>query len=120
MNKREMGSAGESAAAAYLEKEGCKVLARNYRRSTGEIDLIVRDGKTVVFVEVKRRSSLRYGRPAEAVNRTKQARIVRTALFYLAENHLDDLPVRFDVVEVLPDQVRRIRSAFDATELVDF
>lgn len=120
MNKREIGSAGENAAAIFLEQQGCKVLARNFRRSTGEIDLIVRDGKAIVFVEVKRRSSMRYGRPAEAVNRTKQARIARTALFYLAENGLDDAPVRFDVVEVLPDQVRRIRSAFDATELVDF
>ena len=119
MNKRETGSAGERTAAAFLEKAGCKILERNFRRSTGEIDLIARDGKTIAFVEVKRRSSLRYGRPAEAVNRAKQVHILRTSLLYLAENGLDDVPVRFDIIEVLPDQVRHIKAAFDGTGIID-
>lgn len=119
MNKREVGNAGERIAAAFLERSGCKILERNFRRPTGEIDLIARDGKAVVFVEVKRRSSLRYGHPAEAVNRAKQLHILRTGLLYLAEKGLDDVPVRFDVVEVLPDDVRHIKAAFDATDMMD-
>ena len=120
MNKRAAGNAGEITAAVFLEKNGCKILERNFRRPTGEIDLIVRDRKCIVFVEVKQRSSLRYGRPAEAVNRAKQIHILRTAALYLAENGTDDTLVRFDVVEVLPDNVQWIRSAFDATDMADF
>ena len=120
MNKREAGAVGENAAAVFLESRGMKILARNFRRPTGEIDLIARDGKNVVFVEVKRRSSLRYGRPAEAVNRTKQLHILRTAMLCLAENRLEDAPVRFDVIEVLPEQVSHIKAAFDATDMMDF
>ena len=120
MNRREAGNAGESAAAAFLQKSGCRILERNFRRPTGEIDVIAREGRTVVFVEVKRRSSLRYGQPAEAVNRSKQLHILRTAALYLAENGLDDVPVRFDVIEVLPDRLRHIKAAFDATGLADF
>ena len=117
MNKRLIGSAGESAAAGALKKKGLHVLQRNFRRGPGEIDLIAQDGRTIVFVEVKQRTTVRYGQPAEAVNRTKQQRIVRTAMLYLAENNLDDVPVRFDIVEVLPDEIRHIPNAFDATDL---
>lgn len=117
MNKRCVGSMGESAACAALEKSGAVILERNYRRPGGEIDIIAREKKTILFVEVKLRSTLRYGRPAEAVNRTKQLKIIRTALCYLAENNLEDAPIRFDIVEVLPDQLRHIRAAFDATDM---
>lgn len=117
MNKRAMGAEGEAAACEALQCAGMTILERNYRRPTGEIDVIARDRRTIVFVEVKRRSSLRYGSPAEAVNRTKQQRIIRTAQIYLSENALDDASVRFDVVEVLPDAIRHIRNAFDATDL---
>ena len=115
MNKRRFGDEGEAEARAYLEGRGVKVLEMNYRRPTGEIDIIARQGKTVLFVEVKRRSSLRYGRPAEAVDRGKQAHILRTALMYMQENRLQDASVRFDVIEVLPDSIRHIENAFDAT-----
>lgn len=117
MNKRKIGSIGESAACAALKKAGLHVLTRNYRRSTGEIDVIAQDRNTIVFVEVKQRSTVRYGQPAEAVNRTKMQRIARTALLYLAENGLDDAPMRFDIMEVLPDEIRHIPNAFDATDL---
>ena len=108
MNKRAFGSQGEADARAFLEKKGLKILEMNFRRPTGEIDIIARRGRTLVFVEVKRRSSLRYGRPAEAVDRAKQGHILRTAALYLQENGLYDAPVRFDVVEVLPDEIRHI------------
>ena len=114
MNKRRFGDEGEAEARAYLEGRGVKVLEMNYRRPTGEIDIIARQGKTVLFVEVKRRSSLRYGRPAEAVDRAKQGHILRTAMLYLQEKGISDAPLRFDVIEVLPDSIRHIENAFDA------
>ena len=117
MNKRRFGDEGEAEARAYLEGRGVKVLEMNYRRPTGEVDIIARQGKTLLFVEVKRRSSLRYGRPAEAVDRQKQARILRTAQLYLQEKQITDIPVRFDVIEVLPGQIRHIENAFDASAI---
>ena len=120
MNRRVTGALGESAACTALEKARCAVLERNYRRPCGEIDIIAREGRTILFVEVKTRASLRYGRPAEAVNRTKQLKIMRTALCYLTENGLEDAAIRFDVIEVLPEGIRHIRAAFDATDLPEF
>ena len=114
MNKRSFGGQGEADARAYLIGRGIKVLEMNYRRPTGEIDIIAKQGKTLLFVEVKRRSSLRFGRPAEAVDRAKQGHILRTAQLYLQEKGLADAPVRFDVIEVLPGEVRHIENAFDA------
>ena len=115
MNNRRFGGQGEADARAFLEEKGIKVLEMNFRRPTGEIDIIARQRRTIVFVEVKRRSSLRFGRPAEAVDRAKQGHILRTAALYLQENGLEDSPVRFDVVEVLPGEIRHIEGAFDAT-----
>ena len=115
MNKRELGTEGEARARAYLLGKGAKILEMNYRRPTGEIDIIARQGRTLLFVEVKRRSSLRFGRPSEAVNRQKQAHILRTAQLYLQEKRLEDAPVRFDIIEVLPDEIRHIENAFDAS-----
>ena len=119
MNKRRFGGQGEAEARAFLEGKGAKVLEMNYRRPTGEIDLVARLRGTIVFVEVKRRSSLRYGRPAEAVDRAKQGHILRTAALYMQEKGLDDAPVRFDVIEVLPDGIRHIENAFDATGMLE-
>jgi len=120
MNRHVTGALGESAACAALEKARCVILERNYRRPYGEIDIIAREKQTIVFVEVKTRASLRYGRPAEAVNRAKQLKIMRTALCYLAENGLEDAAVRFDIIEVMPEGVRHIRAAFDASDISGF
>ncbi len=117
MNRRDYGAAGERSARDYLAAKGAKVLEMNFRRPTGEIDIVARLKKTLLFVEVKRRSSLRYGRPAEAVNAAKQAHILRTAQLYLQENGLEDAPVRFDVIEILPEGIRHIEGAFDASAL---
>ena len=115
MNKRRFGGEGEADARAYLEAKGAKVLEMNFRRPTGEIDIVARQGRTLLFVEVKRRSSLRYGRPAEAVDRAKRAHILRTAALYMQEKGLMDAPARFDVIEILPGEIRHIEGAFDAT-----
>jgi len=79
MNKRAVGNLGESLACAHLEQKGIVVLERNFRCPAGEIDIIAREKRTLLFIEVKARSSLRYGRPAEAVNRAKQLKILRSA-----------------------------------------
>ena len=83
MNRRDFGDQGERLAADFLRRKRYRILETNYSRPTGEIDIIARQGKTLVFVEVKRRSSLRYGRPSQAVDRGKQAHILRTAALYL-------------------------------------
>ena len=116
MNRRGFGTDGELDARAWLASKGMAPLAMNYRRRTGEIDIIARDGDTLVFIEVKRRTSLRYGRPAEAVTAAKRARIVATAALYLQEKGIDDAPVRFDVVELTPGRVNHIENAFMAGE----
>ncbi|MGC8797825.1 MAG: YraN family protein [candidate division WOR-3 bacterium] len=100
MNRMAMGKAGEAAAKRFLEKQGYKILACNYRCAYGEIDLICQDRETLVFVEVKTRSSSRFGSPAEAVTKSKQRRLYRLAQVYLAENHQEEIPVRFDVLSL--------------------
>jgi putative endonuclease len=101
-NKRTTGTLGEQAAGAYLKKSGCEILFKNYRVGRmGEIDIIVRDGDTVCFVEVKARSSDAFGRPCEAVDWRKQQRIRKVASVYLGHNNLWDEKIRFDVVEIL-------------------
>ena len=112
-NKRMEGSRYEQLAARYLEQKGMDVLELNYRCRTGEIDIIARDGGYLVFVEVKYRRSSEAGDPAEAVDARKQARILRTARYYMTRYHIsEDTPCRFDVVAVLGSNVRLIRDAF--------
>lgn len=94
------GNAGEELAMAFLKQVNHRILARNYKKSSGEIDLITQDGETWVFVEVKYRKNLDYGYPREAVNLAKQKRIAKTALWYLKEKQLDDVNIRFDVIEI--------------------
>lgn len=120
MNRRTVGNAGEAAACGALKNAGLTILERNWRRPTGEIDIIARDRRTIVFVEVKTRSSLKFGRPSEAVGKAKQMHILRTAMLYMAEKGLEDAPVRFDIVEVLPDSIRHLRAAFDATDMPEY
>ncbi|MBR4172808.1 MAG: YraN family protein [Clostridia bacterium] len=98
MTTKQIGDFGENEACKFLEKGGIKVLKRNYRERGGEIDIIAKDGETIVFAEVKTRISKEYGTPAEFVDYKKQERIIKTAISYLGT---DDVDMRFDVVEVL-------------------
>lgn len=113
MNKRQVGSRYEAAAAAYLKDQGYEVLECNYRCRQGEIDLICRHGGYLVFVEVKYRAREKMGAPAEAVDDRKQERIRGAAAFYLYSRRLpEDTPCRFDVVGILGDGVEVIQNAF--------
>lgn len=94
------GKAGEELAVAFLNNTNHRICGRNYKKPSGEIDLITQDGDTLVFIEVKYRKNLDYGYPREAVNRAKQKRIAKTALWYLKEQRLDDVNIRFDVIEI--------------------
>lgn len=117
MNRREMGAAGERAAALYYQLRGYRVLARNFRTRQGEIDLVVGRGGMVVFVEVKTRGKDAIASPREWVDFAKQRRILLAARAYLAE--LGSEPcVRFDVMEVYAGspvpKLHCIENAFEA------
>lgn len=95
------GRLGERAAKRHLKKAGLKFLYANYRTNKGEIDLIFRDGKALVFVEVKTRSSESWTRPAAAVNADKKRKLTAAARNYLRLLHNPEIAYRFDIVEVL-------------------
>ena len=98
----ERGARGEKIAARFLRRNGYKILYRNFRaRGGGEIDIVCRDGDTLVFVEVKTRSRDDFGRPIEAVDSQKQMRISRGGLAWLRSLDNPDILFRFDVVEVI-------------------
>lgn len=100
MNRRELGRAGETLAEELLRSLGYDVLEKNYRCRLGEIDLIARDGASLVFVEVKTRRSKAFGEASEAITRDKKVRLARLARFFLVERNLGEVLCRFDVVVV--------------------
>lgn len=102
--RRRLGDAGEDLAAAALKKQGYKILERNYACPLGEIDLIARQGKTYVFIEVKTRKNDRFGAPQEAVSPAKQNKYRRLADYYLKQKRLGEVPVRFDVVGIMMEE----------------
>ena len=118
----QLGVQGENLACQYLKRNGYKVLYRNFRgRTGGEIDIVCREGDTLVFVEVKTRSREDFGRPLDSVDREKRRRIARGGLAWLRLLDNPDIFFRFDVVEVIirEGEVRRIelvRNAFPLPE----
>jgi putative endonuclease len=113
----QLGKQGEESAVILLKKNGYKILARNYKTKLGEIDVIALDKGTLCFVEVKTRSSDRFGAPAEAVSGFKQRQISKAALCYLKEKKLLERKARFDVVCVVysreKPQPELIKDAFE-------
>ena len=115
-NRRSLGDRGEDMAAAHLKKQGYKILERNYRTPIGEIDLVARHQGVLVIIEVKTRRSRRFGSPQEAVHPAKQERLRNLAEYYLQQQGLGEVTVRFDVVGILwqegKAQVEVIAGAF--------
>lgn len=112
MNTRAIGARGEDAAAGFLQKNGYRILERNFNCRYGEVDIIaMRDGY-YVFIEVKSRNTLAFGSPCEAVTPYKQRRIVSVAMYWLFQKHKTGVPVRFDVVEVVDGVPSIIVDAF--------
>lgn len=105
--RHRLGAFGESTAAAHLVAQGMVVLDRNWRCPLGELDLVLRDGRTLVVCEVKTRSSTRYGSPLEAVTEQKAARLRRLAARWLAEHAVRPEDVRIDLVGVLVADPRK-------------
>ncbi len=94
------GQKAEDLAARHLKRRGYKILTRNYRTRAGEIDIIAREGKSLVFIEVKGRQSTRYGSAKAAVTPRKQRQVAKVALWYLKETDQLGVKARFDVVAV--------------------
>lgn len=109
------GAQGESDAADFLRGQGARIIGMNFRSPVGEIDIIAIEDGVLIFCEVKRRKSTLRGRPAEAVTPAKQRKIIRTAEYYLATHPMPEMPIRFDILEILPGVFNRIPAAFDAS-----
>lgn len=113
-----LGKEGEKVAERYLRKKGYRLLERNYRCSAGEVDLIVLDGRIVVFVEVKTRTDHRFGTPLEAVQFRKQGKVIQAAQFFLNQKKLHEREARFDVVGISwTDGMPTIEHIVNAFEL---
>jgi putative endonuclease len=114
MNTRSVGAGEEELAANFLRDKGYFIIQKNYRVRQGEIDIVARDGGTIVFVEVKYRKDTKAGHPLEAVNFQKQRQICKTALFYLNQNKInpETTPIRFDVIGILGTEITHIENAF--------
>lgn len=98
---QELGQLGEKLAKKFLEEREYQIICQNFRSRQGEIDIIAKDkDNTIVFVEVKTRTTVEFGNPAEAVNETKVEHILKTAKYYLYSNRIIDSNIRFDIIEV--------------------
>ena len=115
--QQKFGEKSENLAAWYLRENGYKIIEQNYRNRIGEIDIIALDKKTIVFVEVKSRRSIRYGSPKWAVTPQKQRKISMVALYYLKATKQIDAKARFDVVAITSNrdvpQIEIVKNAFD-------
>ena len=115
----EFGKVGEDLACRELERRGYSILARRYRHRGGELDIIARDGSTMVFVEVKARQDRAFGEAAEAVSFVKRRRMARLAVEYLVRHGLSNVRCRFDVVSIHLESGRAVievfQNAFDVS-----
>ncbi len=115
------GKKGEGLALFYLKRKGYKIIEKNYKACSGEIDIIARDRGVTCFIEVKTRKSRRFGLPQESVNRRKQLRIAKVALMYIKNKHLESERCRFDVVGVedkdgFSPNIDLIKDAFELNQ----
>jgi putative endonuclease len=115
MDRRQTGIQAENSAAAFLEQQGYVIVARNFLRRVGELDLVARDGDLLVIAEVRTRADDRFGGAAASVTPSKQRRIVMTAALFLDQHpELRRCRVRFDVIVVRNGRIEWLRHAFDS------
>ncbi|RKZ89130.1 MAG: YraN family protein [Gammaproteobacteria bacterium] len=114
--KQNRGKQAEQLALTYLQQQGLSLVTRNFHSRRGEIDLIMMDKETLVFIEVRYRKSSKYGSALESVNHTKQSRIIHTAKIFLQQHSGNHLECRFDVVAISPNnntsEVIWVKDAF--------
>ena len=117
MQKKELGKKGEELAFRFLKKKGYRMIEQNYVCKMGEMDLIAMEKDTLVFIEVKTRTSTTFGPPQLAVNSSKQRQLSKVALNFLKEKNLEDVRARFDVVAILlrpkGEEIELIKDAFE-------
>jgi len=115
--KKELGRRGEEVAFRFLKKKGYRIIEKNYACKMGEMDIIAKEKDTLVFIEVKTRTSALFGPPQLAVNFSKQRQLSKVALNYLKEKRLEDVKARFDVVAIFlggkEEEIELIKDAFD-------
>lgn len=109
---RKTGVQGETEVVRFLKQKKYRIIETNYHTMFGEIDIIAQDREILVFIEVKKRLTLAFGRPCEAVDGRKQHKIRTSATCYLKEKRLWDKPCRFDVIEVIDTEMNHIENAF--------
>jgi putative endonuclease len=114
---QQFGEKGESIAVNCLKKQGYRIIELNYRTKLGEIDIIAKQGKTLVFIEVKARKSSRFGRPELAVTPKKQRKISMVALYYLKSTKQSNAKARFDVVAInsAKENPKKTKENFDGS-----
>ena len=111
--KKQVGQHAEQKACDFLQARGLHLLTRNYRCFCGEIDLVMRDGHDIVFVEVRSRTSSNYGSAVDSVNKTKQKKIIKSAIHYLQkQNWLEKVNYRFDIIGLSKTNLEWIKNAF--------
>ncbi len=117
MQKKELGKKGEEKALRFLKKKGYHLIEQNYVCKMGEMDIVTKEKDTLVFIEVKTRTSRAFGPPQLAVTKFKQRQLSKVALNFLKEKRLENIKARFDVVAVLlaseGEEIELIRDAFD-------
>ena len=121
--KKTLGQFGEDCAANFLAEKGYTIISRNFRIRSAEIDIIARTGDVIVFVEVKARSNIRHGLPAEYVDFRKQKKIIEAASVFLQDENFCDCACRFDVVEIFffaerVEEINHIENAFEVMQEV--
>ncbi len=115
MERQRIGKNAEDAAVAFLESHGLTILLRNYRGKVGELDIVARDGRALVIIEVRTRSGNRFGGAAASVDSRKQVKIRRTTLLLIQQRkELAKLPIRFDVIALQTGKIEWIKAAFTA------
>lgn len=113
MNKRSIGTENEEKAIAFLKEQNVKIIFKNYRCRSGEVDVIGSHNGFLVFFEVKYRTTVISGYGAEAVDYKKQKIICKVADYYRYSNHINDYtPIRYDVISIMKDQINWYQNAF--------
>lgn len=117
-DRQDLGQLGEKLACDFLKKRGYQIIDQNYRTRGGEIDIVAKEGKTVVFVEVKTRKSAAFGYPEEAIDERKRHKLAMTAECYLIEHRLHDADYRIDAIGIEMEPDGRLRDLRHETDVV--
>lgn len=112
MNNKITGNIGEELAVDYLKKNGCRIMDRNVYIAGGEIDIVAVKDKTIVFIEVKYRSTAKFGTPLESITPAKIKALIKSIRTYVAKHHLYGNDMRIDVIGILGDKIEHIKDAF--------